>query len=116
VDIILIEPSRRDRIMFAENTMRFQTRMTIARHGFESVAQQLCEHYPYYRAMMARHGIPISDERIRQDLRNLEVAGNDPQLVRAALVTGGLLHPAPAGLASTLAELDRLLSRLEVAR
>ncbi|MBO9311380.1 MAG: patatin-like phospholipase family protein [Chloroflexus sp.] len=116
VDIILIEPSRRDRIMFAENTMRFQTRMTIARHGFESVAQQLCEHYPYYRAMMARHGIPISDERIRQDLRNLEVAGDDPQLVRAALVTGGLLHPAPAGLASTLAELDRLLSRLEVAR
>jgi predicted acylesterase/phospholipase RssA len=116
VDIILIEPSRQDRTMFAENTMRFHTRMTIARHGFESVARQLCEHYPYYRAMLARHGITISDERIRQDLRNLQMAGDNPHLVRAALVTGGSLHTAPAGLASTLAELDRLLSRLEVTR
>lgn len=116
VDIILIEPSRQDRMMFAENTMRFRTRMTIARHGFESVANHLCEHYPYYRAMLARHGIAISDERIRQDLRNLQMAGDDPHFVRAALVTGGSLHTAPEGLASTLAELDRLLSRLEAAR
>jgi predicted acylesterase/phospholipase RssA len=113
VDIILIEPNRDDQIMFAENTMRYQTRLRIARHGFETVATHLKQHYPYYHEMMARHGIAISDRRIEQDLDNLHRAGHDPRVVRAAISTDGALHTAPAGLAHTLAELDRLLNRFE---
>jgi NTE family protein len=113
VDIILIEPDRRDRVMFADSTMRYQTRLTIARHGFETVATHLSVHYPYYHDMMARHGIAISNTRIAQDLHNLGQAGHDPRVVRAAMATDGALHTAPAGLAHTLAELNRLLNRFE---
>lgn len=113
VDIILIEPDRDDRVMFADSTMRYQTRLTIARHGFETVARHLNEHYAYYHAMLERHGIAISNQRIEQDLQNLRQAGHDPRVVRAAMATDGALHTAPAGLAHTLAELHRLLSRFE---
>jgi predicted acylesterase/phospholipase RssA len=113
VDIVLIEPQRDDHVMFADNTMRYQTRLTIARHGFETVAQHLNDHYEYYHAMLDRHGISISNQRIAQDLHNLERAGGDPRIVRAAMATDGSLHTAPSGLAHTLAELDRLLNRFE---
>lgn len=116
VDIILIEPNRDDHVMFSDNTMRYQTRMTIARHGYETVAHHLNDHYAYYRELMARHGIPIDNGRILQDLYNLRAAGNDVRYMRAALASDGSLHSAPAGLAHTLAELDRLVTRLEDAR
>ncbi|NJN15639.1 MAG: patatin family protein [Oscillochloris sp.] len=113
VDIILIEPSRHDHVMFSDNTMRYKTRMTIARHAFESVAHHLNASYNHYRAMLASHGVLIDNQRIEQDLGNLATAGDDPYMVRAALATDGALHYAPVGLAHTLAELDRLLTRFE---
>lgn len=116
VDIVLIEPTRDDRVMFTDNTMRYQTRMTIARHGYETVATHLNANYSAYREMLARHGVEINNRRLDQDLANLASAGSDPRNVRAALVSNGSLHNAPAGLAHTLAELDRLLARLEGAR
>lgn len=113
VDIILIEPTRDDHTMFSDNTMRYKTRMAIARHGFETVASHLNEHYVYYREMLERHGVRINNERIDHDLRNLARVGDDLRVVKAALVTDGSLHSAPAGLAQTLAELERLLVRIE---
>lgn len=113
VDIILIEPSRDDHTMFSDNTMRYNTRMAIARHGFETVATHLNEHYTFYRELLAHHGIRISNTRIDTDLQHLAAIGDDYHMLRAALVTDGSLHTAPAGLAQTLAELDRLITRLE---
>ncbi len=113
VDIVLIEPDRQDHVMFSDSTMRYQTRMTIARHGYESVARHLNEHYPYYRELMARHGLKINNLRIDQDLKNLQSAGNNPRNLRAALASDGSLHVAPSGLSHTLAELDRLVTRME---
>lgn len=113
VDIVVIEPSRDDHVMFNDNTMRYQTRMTIARHGFETVARHLNGHYEYYRTMLSRHNLKLSNGRISQDLRNLAAAGSNGREVYAALSTDGSLHSAPAGLSHTLAELDRLVTRLE---
>lgn len=113
VDIVLIEPTRDDRIMFSDSTMRYKTRMALARHGFKTVATHLNEHYIYYREMLARHGVRINNDRIGNDLHNLARAGDDLQAVKAALVSDGSLHSAPAGLAQTLAELERLLIRIE---
>lgn len=116
VDIVLIEPTRNDHLMFLDNTMRYRTRMTIARHGYETVATHLNDHYHYYSQMMARHGVLISHERLAQDLRNLRAAGDDVRAMHAALATDGSLHAAPAGLSHTLAELERLLNRMEELR
>ncbi|MEI6180681.1 MAG: patatin-like phospholipase family protein [Chloroflexales bacterium] len=113
VDIVLIEPSRKDNVMFGDNTMRYRTRMTIARHGYETVAGHLNEHYIYYEEMMERHGIRISNQRIGYDLDSIAAAGDDMHSVSAALATGGSRRTTPAGLAHTLAELDRILVRLE---
>lgn len=113
VDIILIEPARQDYVMFSDNTMRYRTRLMLARHGFETVASHLNEHYGYYRELMLRHNITINNERLNHDLQNLSAIGEDYRAVKAALVSDGSLHSAPAGLALTLAELDRLLARLE---
>ena len=119
VDILLIEPGSDDRLMFDENTMRYQMRLTIARHGFESVASQLRLHFTHYSRMLARHGISISAERIEQVRERLAAEGDEAEL-RPELVDGpplALVAPplvsAPAGLTQTLAELDRLLTRIE---
>ncbi|MFV9507565.1 MAG: patatin-like phospholipase family protein [Oscillochloridaceae bacterium umkhey_bin13] len=116
VDIILIEPNRNDQVMFSDNTMSYQTRLRIARHGYETVAHHLNEHYAYYRELMARHGVKIDNGRITQDLHNLRVAGDDVRYLQAALASDGSLHTAPAGLAHTLAELERLVTRFEEGR
>jgi hypothetical protein len=113
VDIVLIEPKRNDYVMFSQNAMDYQARMTIARHGYETVASHLNEHYIYYRQMMSRHGVSISNNRLTHDLQNLMAAGEDVHAMRAALATDGSLHTAPAGLAHILAELERLVRRFE---
>jgi NTE family protein len=113
VDIVLIEPTRDDRIMFSDNTMRYKSRMALARHGFTTVATHFNQHYDYYREMLARHGVRTSNGRIGHDLETLANVGHDQRAARAALVTDGSLHHAPAGLAQTLAELERLVARLE---
>lgn len=113
VTIVLIEPTRDDRIMFSDNTMRYKTRLGLARHGFTSVATHFNHHYNYYKELLARHGVRINNGRLGHDLATLANLGDNQRAARAALVTDGSLHHAPAGLAQTLAELDRLVSRLE---
>lgn len=113
VDIILIEPRPDDPLMFAENTMRYYTRLTIARHGFETVAHHLTEHFDRYHALLARHGVCIHDERVRRTLDDLRWAGNNVRAVQAALAPDIALRANPTGLARTLSELDHLLDQLE---
>ncbi|NNJ12522.1 patatin family protein [Chloroflexales bacterium ZM16-3] len=113
VDIILIEPSRDDHVMFHGSTMRYQTRLTIARHAFETVATQLTQHFARYKAMLGRHGIAIDDRRLCQDLIDMEAADDDIDSLRSIMMGDGALSRTPAGLSHTLAELDRLLGRIE---
>ena len=49
VDIVLIEPEPTDELMFQTSMMNFASRVEIARHGFESVTQQLADEYERYR-------------------------------------------------------------------
>ncbi|NIV32044.1 MAG: patatin family protein, partial [Anaerolineae bacterium] len=60
VDIILIEPRPDDYRMFFYNIMRYSARLTVARHGFESVTMDLAEDYLHYKQILARHGVPMS--------------------------------------------------------
>lgn len=60
VDFILIEPRRDDELMFSTQIMNVSQRVQIARHGFESVTQQLSSEFDHYREVCAKHGFPIS--------------------------------------------------------
>jgi predicted acylesterase/phospholipase RssA len=60
VDFILIEPRRDDVLMFSTQIMNVSQRVQIARHGFESVTQQLATDFDRYRDICASHGWEIS--------------------------------------------------------
>ncbi len=65
VDIVLIEPEANDELMFGTPIMDYSRRLQIARHGFESVTAMLAEDYDRYREIAERHGLEISERRMR---------------------------------------------------
>lgn len=81
VDIALIEPSPTDELMFGTPIMDYSRRLTIARHGFESVTKMLAEDYDRYEEIATRHGLEISGRRLR---RVVERASEDePEQISA---------------------------------
>jgi predicted acylesterase/phospholipase RssA len=112
VDILLIEPDREDRTMFIEHTMHYETRLALARHGFDSVTRQLESRYEYFCALLARHGVQL---RSPQHIRALEAQPEcvAPQDAFAAVQPVTAQHEASASLGQTLRELERLLGRIE---
>jgi NTE family protein len=66
VDIILIEPEPNDELMFGTPIMDYSRRLKIARHGFESVTAALAQDYPRYQEIAERHGLEISEGRVRR--------------------------------------------------
>ncbi len=113
VDIILIEPSPDDHVMFRDGTMSYQSRTAIARHAFETVSTHLQHHITHYRHLLGKHGIRINEERIRQDLIDLKEFGDDVEAARSIMMGDGALSQTPPGLSHSLAELERLIDRGE---
>jgi len=66
VDIILLEPSPNDELMFGTPIMDYSRRLEIARHGFESVTATLAQDYDRYAEIAERHGLEISQRRVRK--------------------------------------------------
>ncbi|HEY5708658.1 MAG TPA: patatin-like phospholipase family protein [Solirubrobacterales bacterium] len=66
VDIILVEPEPNDELMFGTPIMDYSRRLKIARHGFESVTATLAKDYDRYREIAERHGLEISERRVRR--------------------------------------------------
>jgi NTE family protein len=119
VDIILIEPRPDDYQMFFYNIMRYSSRLTVARHGFESVTLDLAEDYPRYKAILAKHGIPLSRRLVISELAEIQQSGYDPDVIRRVLEArpsscnrGGRDTPI-CQLTRTLAELDLALDRMD---
>ena len=66
VDIVLIEPEPNDELMFGTPIMDYSRRLQIARHGFESVTATLAQDYDRYKEIAERHGLEISERRVRR--------------------------------------------------
>lgn len=66
VDIVLLEPEPNDELMFGTPIMDYSRRLQIARHGFESVTATLAQDYDRYREIAERHGLEISERRVRR--------------------------------------------------
>lgn len=119
VDIILIEPRPDDYKMFFYNIMRYSSRLTVARHGFESITVDLAEDYPRYKKILARHGVPLSRRLVISELAEIYLSENDPEVIRrilearpAACNRRGRRSPV-CQLTRALAELDLVLDRME---
>jgi len=113
VDIILIEPSPEDYQMFSYDILRYSARLTVARHGFESVTLDLAQDYAYYKSILTRHSIPISRRLVIKELAEIAASNNDPEVIRRILEAssprcGRERHGTP------LCELNRTLATLEM--
>ena len=71
VDIILIEPDTDDELMFGTSVLDYSVRLQIAQHGFESVTKKLARDFEYYAEISARHGLEISERRVRKVLKTV---------------------------------------------
>lgn len=85
VDIILIEPRADDQMLAFGNIMRYGERLAIARHGFEAVTLDLAQDYQNYKDILSRHGIPLSRRRVIEELQEIVLSGNDPEVVERIL-------------------------------
>jgi NTE family protein len=81
VDIILIEPKPNDELMFGTPIMDYSQRLKIARHGFESVTATLAEDYDRYKEISERHGLEISERRVRHVVER--AAEEEPEQISA---------------------------------
>lgn len=63
VEVLLIEPSRRDPVLFLHGPMSFQARARILQHGYETTLGSLVENATAYLELFSRHGtLPIARE------------------------------------------------------
>ena len=85
IDIILIEPHTDDYQMFFYNIMRYSSRLTVARHGFEAVTLDLAEDFSNYKRVLARHNIPISRRLVIKELAEIKESNYDPETIRRVL-------------------------------
>jgi NTE family protein len=101
VDIVLIEPELTDELMFKTSMMSFASRIDIARHGFQSVTYHLLGEYERYCEIWARHGIEISERRVRNVVEHLEAEEDRSSAWRRILeeTTGALLRQSESSSA-----------------
>jgi NTE family protein len=94
VDIVLIEPEPTDALMFETSIMSFSSRIDIARHGFQSVTYHLLDEYERYHEIWERHGIKISERRVRGVVDHFEAEEEHVGAWRKILegTTGALLR------------------------
>jgi predicted acylesterase/phospholipase RssA len=99
VDIVLIEPEPTDELMFETSIMSFGSRIEIAWHGFQSVTYHLAEQYERYSEIWARHGIEISERRVRRVVSHFEAEEEQVGAWRKILegTTGALLRQSGSG-------------------
>ncbi len=113
VDIILIEPNPEDHAMFFYNPMRYSARLEVARYGFESATLGLAEDYPYYKATLARHGIPMTRRLVIQELQALREAEDSEARYRVlSRILGARRSIAEEG--NPVRQLQRTLAQLEL--
>ena len=94
VDIVLIEPEPDEELMFQTNILNFNSRVDVARHGFESVTLKLAKDYNDLREVCRRHGIDISATRVRRVVRHFSAEREKTRAWRRILeqTTGALLR------------------------
>jgi NTE family protein len=118
VEIILIEPRRHDYQMFFSNTMRYSARLTVARHGFETVSLGLAEDFEHYRQLLDRYQVRITRNLVEEEIATIQASHYDPAVIRrifearSAGKAHGQAKGALKGLAHTLAELEKVLDGL----
>jgi NTE family protein len=96
-DTLLIEPDRNDERLFFANVFRYSGRNRLVEHVYQRTRRDLLRHGAKLSTLLARHGLRLNRERLRERNRTCATAGQE----RAARIR------------QTGRRLDRALRRLE---
>lgn len=110
VDIILIEPRPDDQRMFGYDLMDYASRLLVINHGFETVTVGLCENFPHFQRVLARHGIDISPRLVQEELEDIRAANYAPEVLRQVFARSNNRRSSSKNL---LGAMDRLESNLQ---
>jgi len=73
-DRILFEPDRHDETMFFTNVFRYAERRRLAHHAYDATRRDLRRHAATLKPLLARHGIRLREERLRDRRRTFSTA------------------------------------------
>jgi hypothetical protein len=71
VDILLVEPARKDMRMFSYDIMRLSARRVLVEEGYRSVLTSFRSQRASYARLLARHGIRLRDPAGQPELPSL---------------------------------------------
>lgn len=105
-DIVLFEPDRADADMFFTNLFSYAQRRHLCAAAFEKIRQNLLVRADTLGPQLARHGITLRTDRIKDPQRKITDAVDDPRPLHA-------VNPAATSVAQTARDLDYTLDQLE---
>ncbi|MBI3943845.1 MAG: patatin-like phospholipase family protein [Chloroflexi bacterium] len=112
VDFILIEPGPDNQAFFIDNVMRYSSRITVAEQGYESVTLNLASSYEKYKAILAKHNIPITRRLVIEELQAISASGSDRRVIQQVLERTAR-RSASLGRKAVTTELANQLNKLE---
>jgi predicted acylesterase/phospholipase RssA len=108
-DIVLFEPDREDADMFFANIFSYSQRRHLSAAAFRKTRQNLLARAGELGPQLARHGIRIDLERLRDEGRDIHAALDDPRPLHSGIGGSGVRQTA-RDLAHTLDHLERWLA------
>jgi predicted acylesterase/phospholipase RssA len=109
VDVILIQPGLDDYEMFSHNPMHYSGRLAVAQHGFETVTMGLLHNIDYYRAVLARHDIPLHTDLLEAEISAL----HSGRATHLGIVDDLIVESnAPPTLLDSVRHLEQSMARL----
>jgi len=105
-DIVLFEPDRADADMFFANLFSYAQRKHLCAAAFDKIRSNLLVRADVLGPQLARHGITLRTDRIKDPKRRITDAVDDPRPLHAAT-------PATPSVAQTARDLDYTLDQLE---
>src|SRR5437588_942157 len=78
-DILLFEPDREDADMFFANIFTYSHRRRLCEAAYHKTLQRLFAQRDTFEPLLARHGIRLNVERLREPQRSIRAALTDPR-------------------------------------
>lgn len=79
-DILLLEPDRRDETLFFSNVFRYAGRRRLTEHAYQQTRRDLLAAAPRLGPILARHGLALDQQRLRDPKRRFATAAHERDL------------------------------------
>jgi hypothetical protein len=108
-DVLLFEPDREDAQMFFANLFSYRQRKRICALAYTKTRRNLLLRADELAPLLARHGVALRLDRLRDDHRHVTDAVRDPRALHADPSSPQTVRATASDLSRTLDELERYL-------